>query len=72
MSRPQDRVIAHVTTLAAGGPADPSWRVTLHFHPGRLVAGRPILRLIDEQALKRVWHYLARFGSPEMTAPTRS
>jgi hypothetical protein len=20
----------------------------------------------DEQALKRVWHYLARFGSPEM------
>ncbi len=20
----------------------------------------------DDQALKRVWHYLARFGSPEM------
>ena len=20
----------------------------------------------DEQSLKRVWHYLARFGSPEM------
>jgi hypothetical protein len=20
----------------------------------------------DEQALKRVWHYVARFGSPEM------
>ena len=22
----------------------------------------------DEQALKRVWHYVARFGSPEMRA----
>jgi len=25
----------------------------------------------DEQALKRVWPYLARFGSPEMHTPTR-
>jgi hypothetical protein len=23
----------------------------------------------DEQALKRVWHYVARFGSPEMHRP---
>jgi hypothetical protein len=22
----------------------------------------------DEQALKRVWHYVARFGTPEMRA----
>lgn len=26
----------------------------------------------DEQALKRVWHYVARFGSPKMRALTRS
>ena len=33
MPHPQDKAIAHVATLAAGGPGDPSWRVTLHFHP---------------------------------------
>lgn len=26
----------------------------------------------DQQALKRVWHYVARFGSPEMRALTHS
>jgi hypothetical protein len=26
----------------------------------------------DQQALKRVWHYVARFDSPEMRALTRS
>jgi Protein of unknown function (DUF3626) len=26
----------------------------------------------DQQALKRVWHYVARFGNPEMHALTRS
>ncbi|MGH3263424.1 MAG: hypothetical protein ACRDNS_15685 [Trebonia sp.] len=36
MPNPQDTAIAHVAMLAAGGPADPSWRVTLHFHPDRL------------------------------------
>nr|WP_051166110.1 DUF3626 domain-containing protein [Amycolatopsis orientalis] len=29
--------------MAAGEPADPTWRVTLHFHPDRLVGGVPIL-----------------------------
>jgi Protein of unknown function (DUF3626) len=43
---PQDKAIAHVTTLADGGPAGPSWRVTLHFHPDRLVGGLPILPLL--------------------------
>jgi hypothetical protein len=46
MPHPQDKAIAHVTKLAAGEPADPSWRVTLHFHPDRLVAGVPILQLM--------------------------
>jgi hypothetical protein len=39
VSQPHDRAIAHVTTLATGSPADPAWRVTLHFHPDRLVGG---------------------------------
>jgi hypothetical protein len=43
MSELQDKAIAHVAALASGGPGDPSWRVTLHFHPDRLVAGVPIL-----------------------------
>lgn len=29
---------------ARGGPIDPTWRVTLHFHPDRLSDGLPILR----------------------------
>jgi hypothetical protein len=35
--------LEHVAAVADGGPADPSWRVTLHFHPDRLVGGVPIL-----------------------------
>jgi hypothetical protein len=42
-AHPQERAIAHVASLASGGPADPSLRVTLHFHPDRLVNGEPIL-----------------------------
>jgi hypothetical protein len=137
MAPPHARAIAHVTSLATGEPADPLLRLTLHFHPDRLVAGMSILELMardgvyrsqyetgtsnggltahpggdrwrwesrhpeyrgpefvdlgvslardgcldprvigdasrtgryDEQALKRVWHYVARFGSPEMRA----
>jgi hypothetical protein len=53
MSPPHSRAIAHVTTLATGEPADPSWRVTLHFHPDRLLAGTPILRLMARDAVYR-------------------
>ena len=45
MPHPQEKAIAHAE-LSAGEPADPSWRVTLHFHPDRLVAGVPILQLM--------------------------
>ncbi len=38
-----ERAVAHVATMAAGEPAEPSWRVTVHFHPDRLVNGVPIL-----------------------------
>ncbi len=50
---PHERAIAHVTTLASGEPADPSWRVTLHFHPDRVLAGTPILRLMARDGVYR-------------------
>lgn len=36
--------VAHVRNLARGGPIDPSWRVTVHFHPDRLAGNVRILR----------------------------
>lgn len=42
-----------MTTLAAGQAADPSWRVTLHFHPDRLVAGTPILEQMARDGVYR-------------------
>jgi Protein of unknown function (DUF3626) len=49
MPLPQERAIAHVASLATGDPVDPSYRVTLHFHPDRLVGGSggvPILEMM--------------------------
>ncbi|ATY13630.1 DUF3626 domain-containing protein [Amycolatopsis sp. AA4] len=40
---PWERAVAHIAALATGNRADPSWRVTPHFHPDRLVGGVPIL-----------------------------
>jgi hypothetical protein len=48
-----ERAIAHVTTLATGEPVDPSLRVTLHFHPDRLMAGAPILQLMARDGVYR-------------------
>lgn len=53
MPRPWERAIAHMTSLATGEPADPSLRVTLHFHPDRLVAGVPTLELMARDAVYR-------------------
>ncbi|WP_430786633.1 DUF3626 domain-containing protein [Actinoplanes sp. G11-F43] len=36
--------VAHVRGLARGDRIDPSWRVTVHFHPDRRAGGVPILR----------------------------
>ena len=41
MALPHEKAIARIATLATGDPVDPSWRVTLHFHPDRLVGGSP-------------------------------
>ena len=53
MPHSPEQAIAHVTTLATGEPIDPSWRVTLHFHPDRLVAGVPILQLMARDGVYR-------------------
>jgi hypothetical protein len=53
MSHPHERAIAHVTSLATGEPVDPSLRVTVHFHPDRLVAGVPILELMARDGVYR-------------------
>jgi hypothetical protein len=53
MAQPHERAIAHVARLADGGPADPAWRVTLHFHPDRLAGGMPILRRMAADGVYR-------------------
>ncbi|MFC7486901.1 DUF3626 domain-containing protein [Knoellia sp. CPCC 206453] len=49
MVPPHTRALEHVTSLATGGPVEPSHRVTLNFHPDRLVGGpggMPILEMM--------------------------
>ena len=48
-----ERAIAHVASLATGEPVDPSLRVTMHFHPDRLVSGAPILELMARDGVYR-------------------
>jgi Protein of unknown function (DUF3626) len=50
---PQEKAVAYVAMLAVGESADPSWRVTLHFHPDRLAGGRPILQLMAQDGVYR-------------------
>jgi len=50
---PQARALRHVTALASGGPLDPALRVTLNFHPDRVVGGQPILRAMAEDGVYR-------------------
>lgn len=47
------QVLAHVAALATGDPVDPALRVTLHFHPDRLVAGQPILECLARDGVYR-------------------
>ena len=47
------RAIAHVRGLSAGAPLDPSLRVTLNFHPDRLVRGEPILAVMAREGVYR-------------------
>ena len=47
------RALAHVRRLSTGGPLDPTLRVTLNFHPDRLVRGEPILAVMARDGVYR-------------------
>ncbi|MEV6594154.1 DUF3626 domain-containing protein [Streptomyces acidicola] len=48
---PQEQAIRHVASLSSGAPVDPALRVTLNFHPDRMVRGRPILLALAEDGV---------------------
>ncbi|MER7361802.1 DUF3626 domain-containing protein [Nonomuraea wenchangensis] len=49
VASPQERALRHVEALSSGDPLEPRLRVTLNFHPDRLVGDREILlRLADD------------------------
>ncbi|MGW6397198.1 DUF3626 domain-containing protein [Streptomyces sp. NPDC055134] len=50
---PQERALRHVAGLASGPPMDPSLRVTLNFHPDRMLHGKPILDALAADGLYR-------------------
>ncbi|MDA5281487.1 DUF3626 domain-containing protein [Streptomyces sp. Isolate_45] len=50
---PRERALRHVAELASGPPADPMLRVTLNFHPDRLIQGKPILDALAESGVYR-------------------
>src|SRR3954468_25075198 len=52
-SDPVGRALAYVRDRSAGGPLDPGLRVTLHFHPDRLVRGEPILTRMRRDGVYR-------------------
>jgi hypothetical protein len=45
--------LEHVAGTANGDPADPAWRMTLHFHPDRLVGFAPILERMARDGVYR-------------------
>ncbi|WP_329577515.1 DUF3626 domain-containing protein [Kitasatospora sp. NBC_01250] len=47
------RAIRHVAARSTGVPVDPQLRLTLNFHPDRLVGGRPILRAMAADGVYR-------------------
>lgn len=50
-SSSQEQAIRHVAALSSGAPVDPALRVTLNFHPDRMVRGRPILLALAEDGV---------------------
>jgi hypothetical protein len=48
-----EEALEHVAAVADGDPGDRSWRVTLHFHPDRLVGGVPILERMARDGVYR-------------------
>jgi hypothetical protein len=50
---PQQRAIAHVAAQAGGGAVDPTLRVTLNFHPDRVVGGVSVLEAMADDGVYR-------------------
>ncbi|MEV1287025.1 DUF3626 domain-containing protein [Micromonospora sp. NPDC049679] len=48
---PQERALCHVAALSSGAAVDSTLRVTLNFHPDRLVRERPILLGLAEDGV---------------------
>src|SRR6478736_6765924 len=71
------RALAHVRGLSTGRPLDPTLRVTLNFHPDRLVRGEPVLAVMArggayddaEPALRPKYGALDLHRSPYGAAP---
>lgn len=59
MTAPHERALAHISSLSAGGRVDPSYRVTLHFHPDRLVGGSDRTPILERMAADG--RYLSQF-----------
>ncbi|MEV4558755.1 DUF3626 domain-containing protein [Kitasatospora sp. NPDC049285] len=53
MNAVEDLALRHVAARSTGGPLPPGLDVTLHFHPDRLIAGRPILASMAEDGVYR-------------------
>ncbi|MFF4319803.1 DUF3626 domain-containing protein [Streptomyces sp. NPDC001568] len=49
----REQALRHVAELASGPPVDPALRVTLNFHPDRLLHGKPILDALAEDGVYR-------------------
>ncbi|NGN66266.1 DUF3626 domain-containing protein [Streptomyces sp. A7024] len=49
----QERALSHVKELASGPPLDRTLRVTLNFHPDRLLHGKPVLDALAEDGVYR-------------------
>lgn len=59
MSQPHAHALAHVASLARGTALEPHHRVTLHFHPDRLVGGIDGPPILERMAADG--HYLSQF-----------
>ena len=49
----QERALGRVAARASGPPVDPALRVTLNFHPDRLLHGTPVLDALAEDGVYR-------------------
>ena len=62
-----ERALMHVAALSSGGLVDPDLRVTLNFHPDRLVRGRLVLDALAEDGVY-VSQFVTRISNGGLTA----